>query len=111
MPTSSSGTCGAVRARRLHSLTDAASAHCRSSITSTTGWTAVSSMTSAMSCSASIAGTSAPRSGATSPRSSPAIVVRLALADGAHSQRIQERRQRQLLAEFVACAPEDLARP
>ena len=56
-------------------------------MTSTTGRALVSSTVSAMSCSASIAGTSAPRSVATSPRSSPAIVVRLALADGGRTPR------------------------
>ena len=106
MPMSSSGTWRAVRARRPQSLTVAGSAHCRSSMTSTTGRAAVSSMVSAMSCSASIAGTSAPRSVATSPRSSPAIVVRRAFADGAaHPQRVEERQQRQLLAELVARRP------
>ena len=110
MPMSSSGTWRAVRASRPQSLTLAGSAHCRSSITSTTGRAAVSSMVSAMSCSASIAGTSAPRSVATSPRSSPAIVARRAFADGRRTlERVEERQQRQLLAEFVARAPEDLA--
>jgi hypothetical protein len=42
---------------------------------------------------------------ATSPRSSPAIVCRLAFAEGA---RVEERQQRKLLAELVAGAPEDL---
>ncbi len=79
-------------------------------MTSTTGRAAVSSMVSAMSCSAIVAGTSVPRSVATSPRSSPAIVARRAFADGtADLERVEERQQRQLLAELVAGAPEDLA--
>ncbi len=106
---SSSGTWCAVLASRPQSLTVAGSAQCRSSITSTTGRVAVSSMVSAMSCSASSAGTSAPRSVATSPRSSPAIVVRLAFTDARpHLERVEERQERQLLAEFVPGSPEDL---
>ena len=87
MPTRRSGTCRAVRASRPQSLTDAGSAHWRSSMTRTTGRAVVSSMVSAMSCSASIAGTSAPRSVATSPRSSPAMAVRRAFADGRRTPR------------------------
>src|ERR1700733_7773066 len=82
MPMSSSGTCRAVRASRPQSLTDAASAHCRSSMASTTGRAAISSMISAISCSASVR------------------------RRAAHAERVEEREQRELLAELVARAPE-----
>ncbi len=81
-------------------------------MTRATGRAAVSSMVSAMSCSASSAGTSAPRSVATSPRRNPAIAVRLAFAERRPDpEGVEERVQRQLLAELVPGPPEDLAAP
>ena len=56
IPTSSSGTCPADRASRPHRAQLAGSAHCRSSMTTMTGRTALRSATSASSCSASTAG-------------------------------------------------------
>ena len=82
---SSNGAWRAVLASRPQSVTLAGSAHCKSSMTRTTGRTALSSATSASSCSASVAGTSAPLSAAISPRSSPTIVLRRALTDGSRT--------------------------
>ena len=87
IPTSSSGTCCAAFASRPHKATLAWSAHCRSSTTRMVGRTAHCSATSASNCSASTAGTSVPRSAATSPRSSRTIVFRRGLADGSRTRK------------------------
>ena len=86
IPTSSSGTCRADLASRPHKVMLAGSAHCRSSMTRTAGRTAHCSATSASNCSASIAGTSVPRSAATSPRSSRTIASRRGFADGSRTR-------------------------
>ena len=88
----------------------AGSAHCRSSMTRMAGRIAHCSATSASSCSASTAGTSVPRSAPTSPRSSRTIACRRRVGGRlTHPQPVQERQQRQALAQLVTGPPEHLA--
>ena len=91
-----------------HKATLAGSAHCRSSTTTTADRTAVCSATSASNCSASAAGTSVPRSAPISPRSSRTIAFRRIRRGLPYSQRVQERHQRQRLAQLVTGTPEHL---
>ena len=110
IPTSSSGTCRADLASRPHRVTLAWSAHCRSSTTRMVGRTAHCSATSASNCSASTAGTSVPRSAATSPRKQPDDRVPPRIGGGlADPQPVEERQQRQRLAQLVTGPPEHLA--